>query len=536
MNSFVNLFDKTASLTKTENGGTSYSIDVLNPLARWMYTLSDTRRRMVRARINEKHSATAPSLRFGVFTDQSFATDVVNAVKAGKVSKEEAARFLVFARDPRNGVGERGFFRSALCALLDENIFSPSDVEKFIETIVNHGRWDDVVAIAETVTDKSFATAINLKIVRQLREDVKAMNEGKSVSLLAKWIPSINTSSKVSRAYARKIATLMELSEKSFRKMNVALRKKIDIVETKICANDYESIEYSKIPSLAMTRYSRMFAEKDGERYRSYLADVKAGKVKINASVVTPPELFAQYVNKDPWIGKVDVAEEFEPIWNAMPSVEVTGNVLPVIDMSGSMYADITSNVKCIDVSVSMGLYVSQHNTGAFKDRVMLFGSESSTIKFHDYDSLGEKIKKIFAVDIGYSTNVKSALMSVLKIAIESKCSQTEIPTLLFITDSEFNAISNANSLFGEVGTKSDFEVIAEEYGKYGYSMPKIVFWNTACRSGSVPLTENENGLILLSGFSPNVLKMVESGNLDPTKAVLEIISKPEFDDAVNLC
>ena len=66
--------------------------------------------------------------------------------------------------------------------------------------------------------------------------------------------------------------------------------------------------------------------------------------------------------------------------------------------------------------------------------------------------------------------------------------------------------------------------------------MPELVFWNVAARSIQTPVTINDKGVKLVSGYSQKILEMVvknnlKDGPLDFMRLVLEKYS--EVDDFI---
>jgi len=59
--------------------------------------------------------------------------------------------------------------------------------------------------------------------------------------------------------------------------------------------------------------------------------------------------------------------------------------------------------------------------------------------------------------------------------------------------------------------------------------MPKLIFWNVLSRTNTIPIVENELGVSLVSGFSPNVMKTIMSGEIDPSKALMETLLSERY-------
>jgi hypothetical protein len=71
---------------------------------------------------------------------------------------------------------------------------------------------------------------------------------------------------------------------------------------------------------------------------------------------------------------------------------------------------------------------------------------------------------------------------------------------------------------------------IESEWKQVGYKFPKLIFWNVAGRTNAIPMKVNENGVILVSGFSPAIANMVMSNELDPMKALLKTLQNERYD------
>ena len=72
-------------------------------------------------------------------------------------------------------------------------------------------------------------------------------------------------------------------------------------------------------------------------------------------------------------------------------------------------------------------------------------------------------------------------------------------------------------------------EYIENKFKNEGYKLPKLIFWNVNSRSTTIPVIKNDLGVILVSGFSPAVVKMVLTNELDPYKALLSILLSERY-------
>ena len=203
---------------------------------------------------------------------------------AFKEDKLLATKMMFYAGDIREGgLGERRTFRICLRWMAENH---PEIVVKNIQLIPFYNRFDSLFTLVGTECE-----SVMWELVAEtLTKDVKAMKASTRskhvpVSLLAKWMPSENTSSAKTRALAAKAMRALKLSPRTYRRMLSALRNHIGITERMMSAGEWGLIDYAKVPSYAMHNYGSAFAKHDHERFDAYLKSVNKGEVKINAGV-----------------------------------------------------------------------------------------------------------------------------------------------------------------------------------------------------------------------------------------------------------
>jgi hypothetical protein len=290
-------------------------------------------------------------------------------------------------------------------------------------------------------------------------------------------------------------------------------------VEQLMCANEFDKINYSHVPSKAMSDYMKAFGKRDGERFTSFIESVKKGDVKINAGAVYPYDIV-----KNLKYGSSDGADVQ---WDALPNYLENNNeqFLPVVDVSGSMEcpAGNNPNVTCMDVAISLGLYISERNEGAFKDSFITFSNRPSLQVLKG--SLSERYKQLARADWGMSTNIEKVFTTILNSATSNNVPQSEMPTMvLILSDMEFNQGTSGN------WNKSAQEIFESKFAEAGYKMPKIVYWNIQSRNNNFPVQFNKEGVSLVSGFSPSLLINLLSGeDLTPLSMMLKIVNSDRY-------
>ena len=426
-----------------------------------------------------------------------------------------AMQFLFFIRDREEGLGERRLFRIIIKHLANTE---PEMLKKVIPVIAEYGRFDDLLELLDTPVEGD----VYHIIFKQLHLDYKNYKENKPISLLVKWLPSINASSKVQKERAKKIIKHCKSSEKGYRKMLSELRKYIDVTERKMCANEWDKIKYENVPSRANLNYNNAFLRHDEERRREFLNKVEKGEKKINAGKLYPYDIVHKYMNTQYRVKTEDVT--LEQLWKALPSKEIA-NTLVVADGSGSMTSTIgNTNVTALDVANSLAIYFAEHNKGQFKDKYITFSEHPQFVDFEGCTSLHDKIRKALAYDEVANTNIKAVFDLIVETAKKYNLPQDEMPAnILIISDMEFDIAID------ERINEKLFKTIERQYNEAGYKLPRLVFWNVNSRTGTIPLKENELGIALVSGFSTNIAEMVMSNELDPYKVLLEKLGTERY-------
>lgn len=442
-----------------------------------------------------------------------------------------AMKWLFYSRDCREGIGERRLFRVVLADLVKSN---PEMVIPVINLIPEYGRYDDLWCLLD---DAEAAQIIYKLIDKQLVEDVKNMKNNSSISLLAKWLPSPNCSSEKTKKYAKQIYKALGLTEREYRKMLSKLRKHLDVVEVKMSAKNWSEIKYEAVPSRANLIYNNAFLRNDEERRREYLSKLEKGETKINASTLFPHDIVHKYMAGSMWSARLNPKDAtIEALWKALPdTVQGCGNTIVVADGSGSMTTRVDNNsgVTALEVANALAIYFAEHSSGQFKDKYITFSERPQFVDFSNCKSLHAKLQTALVHNEVANTNIEKVFDLILTTAINNHMHQEDLPqNVLIISDMEFDrcaSCGNSSRWERNRPTQKLFDVIAQRFADAGYKMPRLVFWNVASRTGTIPVKENELGVALVSGFSINVAKMVMSGKTDPFECLLETLNSERY-------
>ncbi|MBR1591688.1 MAG: DUF2828 family protein [Ruminococcus sp.] len=438
--------------------------------------------------------------------------------RAFQESPEAAMKILFFARDIRGGLGERRFFRIVMKQLTYD---APDAVERNLPYIAEYGRYDDLLPLIETHCSQSVYKLIK----SQLEEDIADMKENKSVSLLAKWLPSVNASSAETRKLGMKIAEKLGMTNTEYRKTLSALRKHIDIIENYLREVDY-SFDYSKQPSGAMFKYRNAFIRNDGERYGEYINLVLEGREKLNASTLYPYQIVRRIVSSRFYSNEKLTNEEklsLDASWKSLPDYENNENAIAIIDGSGSMTCDC-GGVSPIDVALSLGIYFAEHSTGPFADHFITFSENPRLVEIKGND-ITEKVNNCLKYNEIANTDLEAVFDLILRTAVKNKLTQDKLPAKLYIiSDMEFDyCIYGGNNM-------TMFEAMRQKYAQYGYKLPDIVFWNVCSHGRNIPVEFSETGAALVSGFSPVIFNMVMGEAISPEYIMNKIIFSERYE------
>lgn len=407
-----------------------------------------------------------------------------------------AFKILFWARDIRGGAGERQIFKDIIQYLAENH------TAKFlnnIPSIPTFGRWDDLLALVGTPLEEPAFLFIKHGL------------ESKD-ALCAKWMPRKGQ-------VAEKLRKFLGMTPKQYRKTLVTLT---NVVETKMCAKDWTSIDFGKLPSVASARYQKAFGRNAYEQYSEYIQSLQKGEAKINAGAVYPYDI-TKSLNHGDW----QVANEQ---WKALPNWMEGSNemLLPIVDVSGSMSCSAggSRTVSCMDVAISLGLYISERNEGPFKDAFITFSAEPQLQVLSG--SLKDRYTQMKSADWGMNTNLEAAFKLILNQATRHSLSQDEMPTkLLILSDMEFDeAMTTEASRWRDEAEISwnptAQQMIEQMYADAGYKMPQIVYWNIQSRNGGVPVAFDKQGTALVSGFSPAIMTSLIKGEITSAQQIMD--------------
>ncbi|MBQ7154060.1 MAG: DUF2828 family protein [Synergistaceae bacterium] len=427
-------------------------------------------------------------------------------MRAFTENPDMAVKIAFYARDIRQGLGERKTFRVIL-EWLAQN--SPSSVIKNLALIPEYGRYDDFFALIDTPC----RSEVFEFIFRQLMNDIKSDKP----SLLAKWMPSINASNSRIRRQAWVFTEYCEMPHREYRQILSKLRAKLKIIENNLRERDY-TFDYSAQPSKAMLKYRQAFIRNDNKRYMNFLDEVAYGKAELHTGTLAPYEIIMPVFTRGSLSDDEKVA--LNATWNAQEDFTGGDKALAVVDGSGSMYGGRV--IYPIAVAVSLGIYFAERNKGEFRGHFITFSAVPQLVEVKGVD-ITEKVNFCASYNEAANTDLQKVFELILNTAVKHNIPQEEMPsTLYIISDMEFDDCTENSGM-------TNFEHAKQAFSEKGYSLPQVVFWNVDSRNNQQPVTRNEQGVILVSGVSPRIFGMIKSGNLSPESYMLSVLNSERY-------
>jgi hypothetical protein len=444
----------------------------------------------------------------GAYRQRSESDCIVLFKEAFEEDATLALKCLFYLRDCRGGQGERRFFRVCFKWLANNH---PEAAIRNLDNVSEYGRWDDLIYTCEGTKVEPYMLAA---VKHQLALDVQC----KTPSLLGKWLPSENASSRETKRLANTLRESLSMTHREYRKTLSVLRARINVLERLMSANRWEEIEFDKIPSKAGLVYKNAFARRDLIA-RKYEAFAKSETTKVNAKTLFPYEVVAKAVEGSRgWsynfknFTDVDRAM-IEKYWTNLPDY-LNGNpckMMCVVDTSGSMVG--TTADAPLNVAISLGMYCAERIGGPFHNHYISFASQPQLIKISGVDFV-DKVQRIYRTNLCDNTDLPAVFTLLKKIALDPKTNKDDIPeTIVVISDMEIDSGTGSwrsGNRWTKSGAATEMEKIRAEWAAEGLKLPKLVYWNVNARNNTI--LDSGSDVTFVSGCSPTIFEQVLTG------------------------
>lgn len=415
-----------------------------------------------------------------------------------------ATKIVFYARDIRGGLGERKTFRTLLRYMAEKH---PGALRPNLDLVGVFGRYDDLYCLIGTPLEDAMWAAMK----KQFEEDLKDMNQGRAISLLAKWIKTADASSAKTRRLGILTAQKLGYPVYNFKRIVRSMRKHIRVVERLMSANRWDEIQYPEVPSRAMMIYRKAFLRHDEERFKEFINKAASGEEKINASTLYPYDIVEKILYRR------EDSQVLEAQWMQLPNyVEEGTNAIVMADVSGSMTG------RPMATSIGLAIYFAERNKGSYHNMFMTF-SGTPEIVILKGETLAQKIQNVSKAAWGMNTSLESAFEKVLEIAIKGHVSQEEMPkSIIVVSDMEIDYCGDRDWTF--------YEKMFRRYKGNGYDIPNIVFWNVNSRNDVFHADRGRKGVQLCSGQSVAIFRQLLSCiGCTPVEMMQKIINSERY-------
>lgn len=416
-----------------------------------------------------------------------------------------STKIVFYARDIREGLGERKTFRSLLryMAEMHQNALKPN-----LDLIGVFGRYDDLYCLIGTPLENDMWEAMK----NQFEEDLGNLHKGNSISLLAKWIKTADASSKETRKLGILTAQKLGYPVYNFKRIVRSMRKHIGVVEGLMSTNQWDKIKYSEVPSRAMMIYRNAFMRHDEERFNEFINKAADGEEKINSSTLYPYDIVEKFLYQS------ESSKVLDAQWSQLPNyIEEGTNAIVMADVSGSMSG------RPMATSIGLAIYFAERNKGDYHNLFMTFSGNPQIVTLKG-ETLEQKIRNVSRAEWRMNTDLKAAFDKVLDIALENNTPKEDMPkSIIVISDMEIDYCGNREWTF--------YEKMSHKFQKYGYEIPNIVFWNVNSRNDAFHADKSRKGVQLCSGQSVTVFKqLMDCIGHTPIEMMEKVINSERYD------
>lgn len=490
-------------------------------------------------------------------------------------------KLVLYTRDIHYGKGERKLSYMMLLALYESHeILGAMVFDYYVKKQPNKssiGCWKDVKRCADYIIDETgnkdhglinymievsniYLRSDYTKIVdiyslftdAEEKSIMKYIQNNIELTLVAKWMPR---KSKNNRKYAwlfNKLADNMHKhyfktvykskgkvdckllrrainkSEMEYRKMLSFVNKHLNVVEILQTSNQTDEIDFAKVPSKARQQYHKSFLRKDGSKCKTNYTNYMLNQTYIHSTCYLY-EIVKNVIDEKLWDNKpCELNRQIAvKMWRTKKMVLNRMENIAVVDMSISMGKIALYN------AIALGIYIAEHNTGDFKNKLIVFGNRPRLVSFNNQMDICDKIQYIMRHKNNINSDLYSVFDRLLQTVAKNNLSKNELKstsiTILSDMQIEPNSSLKHYCLYSNIYTM---------FKHYDIEKPQIIFWNLKQTNGFPMFNfHNYNEIIMFSGYSEKVLEYFKGSNKETKKVkdsnhflLFNILSNKKYD------
>ena len=507
--------------------------------------------------------------------DDTLFTLLDNAMATATV--EDLLVLSFHTRDILEGKGERELFYKMFLHML--HFSKDKQVElALVKLIPDYGAWFDLQRLVKDGPDGTVDKDLLSRVLDVYSEQIRAECSGTcKQSLVAKWAPREGKSdSWLAKLLAVRFFKNIPLSAKTlaykkYRQLISHMNQNLDTVERKMCHDSkgehhFADISPSKVPSRCLKTKRKAFFDEDKsgkvrhpedpdrvkcrENFQAHMEKAVKGEAKVNGKTLMPHEFIVELERSVPMTD--DGHKTLQAQWNDLRASVLAkgtlGKTVVMCDFSGSMSSGGHGSVQPIHVSKGLGLLCAECTSPAFRDRILTFDSMPTWHNVSRYSSLKDRVRSFYNVSQGLSTNFQAAMDLVLRRLVEAQVPVGAEPDIiLVITDMGWDQANNNNNGYSDwiqtkqnnTGFETHIDRIKREFKDAGgWKVPTIVIWNISGKFQEYHHKSDTEGVCVISGWSPAILKYIMNGEdivekmktMTPYKMMRQVLDDPRYD------
>ncbi|RRD94671.1 DUF2828 family protein [Clostridiales bacterium COT073_COT-073] len=422
-----------------------------------------------------------------------------------------ALKNILYLRDIRGGLGERDSFRSCFQYLCEN---ASELATALFPLVIKYGRFDDLFLAKGTLAEDAMLDFINA----QLKEDIINYESDRPYSLLSKWLPSINASSKSGLRMANFFASRLGYSKAEYRKILSRLRKG-KIIENYLREKDY-SFAYESIPAKALSKYRSAFERNDSKRYQRFIHLALTNPSAIKVNTLFPYDIIREYSYNMNDIQK----DAMQAKWNALEPHKETGNTIVVRDGSGSM--NCFQNGLPLLIATSLAILFAEQLKGEFANHFITFSSSPKLVHLPTNWNLHQKLMHCYTFNDYTNTDISRVYNLIYQTSLKIKDPKDYIQRIVIISDMEFDKGTD------KIPT---YETMKKRFEQAAIPLPEIIYWNVCARHPHFAARADQPNIRFVSGASQHVIKaIINNETVDAVEMMKKVLERYEVEGHPN--
>lgn len=296
-----------------------------------------------------------------------------------------------------------------------------------------------------------------------------------------------------------------------------------------ICARQYQDINWNHIPGRALFKLTngKFLRNHDLEdNFGEWLSKQPTAKFtgyvyELVHNVMQNLNSFRTFTSNTV---NLNVPAYKKELWNkqfneliskARHDGKIKGNVWCALDTSGSMAQKVVPNVTAYDICISLGIFFSELNTGAFHNNVIMFDNESRVKTLN-----GTFIDKIISIVSDQTAWGGTNFQSVVDEICNIRKNNPNIPledypqTLLVVSDMQFNPTNRYAHQITDEEERTNYEEAKRKlmafFPKEWVDDFRFIWWDCTSRATQdFPATIDDGGCYFFSGFDGSIIDIL---------------------------